>query len=103
MPNDPLYTCVVKCKVCDTELNRVADIPEEGIPPVSMAAPLTSICAVESHNSAEEVVVRVKRFDSSEDEQSVKSNKNIKLDWYRQVGGELEFEQTIEGSELELS
>lgn len=101
--NEALYTCVVKCKVCGNELNRVGDIPEDGIPPVSMAAPLTSICLADSHNSAEQVIVRVKRDDGSEVEQSVKSNKNIRLDWYRQAGLALEHVQTIEGSELELS
>ena len=77
MSAQQLYTCVAKCSVCNTELDRAAHVPDAHRNEVGQVAPLTALCKVKEHNTAAD------------------HNLNFLLEWYRETPAGLEFLEVV--------
>lgn len=49
--SEPLFTCIVTCKVCGAELNRATGVPDDDRTQIIISAPLMAICKVRDHNT----------------------------------------------------
>lgn len=85
--DDSLYTCVITCKICGEELNRLTGVPIEHASAVSYSAPSVGRCSKESHNSHS-----VEK----------KMNANVTIRWFRETLDGLVFIESFESPEIEL-
>ncbi len=46
-----LWTAIMRCRECKTELNRAEHVPEHQKSRVAISAPLLGLCPTESHNT----------------------------------------------------
>ena len=49
--SETFWTCIARCRVCKSELNRAVHVPELKKFKIELSAPLVSICKEKNHNT----------------------------------------------------